>query len=273
MESLTCRLLPFVAAAGPLQMAADETLLTSAAAGVASLRFYAWTPATLSLGYFQPEQLRHAHPRLPELPFVRRPSGGATLVHHHEVTYALALPAGTPWQRGESWLCRMHQIIVAALAELGVRAGTCAATSSITLPNTVAGRDRFTRTATDVRESINPLTGGEDQILCFLQHTPGDVLIDQAKIVGSAQRRHQQALLQHGAILLRQSDYTPELPGIYELTGKLLSIEDVQQAVIRQCAKHTGWRVVDSDWTDAEQRITAELNAAKYATAAWNRKR
>src|SRR5205814_9219218 len=98
MSIPVCRLLPYAVADGPHNMAADEVLLESAAAGIASLRFYGWSEATLSLGYFQPERLRHEDERLTGLPYVRRPSGGATLVHHHEVTYALALPAGPPWQ-------------------------------------------------------------------------------------------------------------------------------------------------------------------------------
>src|SRR4051812_49790187 len=100
-------------------MAADEAMLEAAAAGAASLRFYAWEPATLSLGYFQPEAVRHTDARLAALPFVRRPSGGATLVHDHELTYALALPPGPPWQPPGSpaaaWLGRMHAVLATAL--------------------------------------------------------------------------------------------------------------------------------------------------------------
>ena len=52
------RLLPYSEADGPHNMAADETLLESAVRGLASLRFYGWSPPTLSLGYFQPERSR-----------------------------------------------------------------------------------------------------------------------------------------------------------------------------------------------------------------------
>src|SRR5262245_36618496 len=101
-------------------MAADEALLETALAGRASLRFYGWDRATVSLGYFQPERLRHEDPRLVSLPSVRRPSGGAMLVHHHEVTYVLTLPPGPLWQTGhaaQDWLRRMHEVIAAALAD------------------------------------------------------------------------------------------------------------------------------------------------------------
>src|ERR671938_8152 len=94
----TCRLLPSETADGPYQMAADDVLLAAAVEGVPSLGFYAGAPPTLSLGYFQRADERLADPKLAALPFVRRASGGGALVHHHEVTYALALPAGPPWQ-------------------------------------------------------------------------------------------------------------------------------------------------------------------------------
>src|SRR5437763_11931797 len=101
-------------------MATDEALLESALAGVATLRFYGWSEPTLSLGYFQSHTVRLADPLLAELPFVRRPSGGDTLVHHHELTYALALPR--TWQGDRPWLVRMHEVIRNALAGFGVAA-------------------------------------------------------------------------------------------------------------------------------------------------------
>ncbi len=239
------RLLPYAAADGPHNMAADEALLESAAAGVASLRFYGWTPATLSLGYFQPERLRHEDECLARLPFVRRPSGGATLVHDRELTYALALPAGKPWQEGPSWLCRMHRIIAAALADLCVGARTV--------------RDREERQ--------------HGPTLCFQHWTAGDLVVGEAKIVGSAQRRQRGALVQHGAILLAASPHTPVLPGIAELTGRRLEVADVRAAVGRELARQTAWDLVPGDWTDPERQRIAELVAVKYTRRTWNCKR
>jgi lipoyl(octanoyl) transferase len=241
----TCRLLPYAAADGPHNMAADEVLLRSAAEGTASLRFYGWTEATLSLGYFQPERLRSADERLAGLPYVRRPSGGDTLVHHHEVTYALALPPGQPWHSGESWLCRMHQIIQMALNELEV---PCRLHSAV-------GKPQFTGS------------------LCFQHFSDADVILANAKIVGSAQRRQRGALLQHGAILLAGSPFTAALPGIRELAGKTLAIEEVCTAVERAFARSTGWELVAGVWTAAERLSIAELVVAKYTQDAWNRKR
>jgi lipoyl(octanoyl) transferase len=248
VETLSVRLLPFAVAGGPENMAADEALLHAAQRGVASLRFYGWSEPTLSLGYFQPEALRRADPRLAALPYVRRPSGGATLVHHHEVTYALALPARAPWQpasTGHVWLKRMHGIVAAALGGLGVAA----------------------------RSHVPSLADEFPGFLCFRHFAAGDLLLGGAKVVGSAQRRHRGALLQHGAILLAQSPFTPELPGILELTGLRLTTEEVCAAVGTAFARATGWALVAGDVSEEERQVANGLRERKYAEDAWNRKR
>src|SRR5438552_1026986 len=118
---LSCRLLPDAVADGPANMAGDEVLLRSAAAGQPSLRFYGWTEAILSLGYFQPAARRLEDPLLRDLPFVRRPTGGDALVHQHELTYCLAVSAARARRSVAPWLA-MHEVIAAALAEFGVDA-------------------------------------------------------------------------------------------------------------------------------------------------------
>jgi lipoate-protein ligase A len=238
------RLLPFSEADGPHNMAADETLLEAAGAGQASLRFYGWSAAALSLGYFQPHTVHISDPRLAILPYVRRPTGGAALVHHHELTYALALPAGTSWQtRGDPWLLRMHAIVAEALTGLGA-----------------------------APKSVGQETKHGDN-LCFLHHTPGDLRIGPNKVVGSAQRRQRGALLQHGAVLLAASPSTPTLPGVAELCGRRLSALEVVDAVKECFVRRTGWRLQAGDWTEEERRRIDGLIVEKYSRPAWNDKR
>jgi lipoate-protein ligase A len=240
------RLLPYAVAGAAANMAADETLLESAAAGVASFRLYGWTEPTLSLGYFQASAAARAEPRLAALPWVRRASGGAALVHHREITYALALPPGPPWQpRCACWLRQMHVILQAALASCGVAARLC--------PPQEAHK--------------------RGEILCFLHQTPDDLLVGGVKVAGSAQRKQRGALLQHGGLLLAASPATPELPGIAELAGVRLSEDAVRGAILDRLESRTGWRLLPGGWTDAEERRRGELAAAKYARPAWNAKR
>jgi lipoate-protein ligase A len=246
MDAPCCRLLPFEAADGPANMAADEVLLEAAERGAASLRFYQWSVPTLSLGYFQPEAPRRSDPRLAGLPWVRRATGGGALVHHFEITYALALPPGVPWQRrGESWACRLHGVLRAALASLGVPSLSCG-----------EGGEK-----------------GRGEFLCFLHQTPGDVLLGGHKVVGSAQRKRRGAVLQHGSLLLAVSPFTPSLPGIFDLSRIHLPSAAVRAAAVEHFGRETGWKLDENDWTGQERQRREELIAAKYATEAWNRRR
>jgi lipoate-protein ligase A len=245
MNATSCRLLPYEIADGPANMAADEVLLESAVLSIASLRFYGWSQATVSLGYFQPTSVRLADPLLADRPFVRRPTGGATLLHHYELTYALAVPAGSPWHSATPWLPRMHGIIARALGELGAEVRPHAAAAS-------------------------PAFSGH---LCFMHWTPGDLIAGNAKITGSAQRKQRGALLQHGSILLAQSPCTPMLPGVRELTGNDLAPEAVRSAVLTEFARETSWRIEPATWALAEIERRQELVVTRYANDVWNKKR
>jgi lipoate-protein ligase A len=239
------RHLPFAVADGPANMAADEAMLVAAAEGTASLRFYGWSPATLSLGYFQSASVRNGDPRFAPLPYVRRATGGGTLIHDRELTYALALPAGLPWQSAAPWMPRFHDTIRAALAGLGLGDAVRLAAAEEVL----------------------------GKALCFHKQTVGDILCRGQKIVGSAQRKQRRCLLQHGSILLRQSRWASEVPGIFELTGVDLSPDAVREAVLRQFAESTEWTIETGVWSDAETRLIATLVREKFANASWNDKR
>jgi lipoate-protein ligase A len=240
------RLLSFEVADGPSNMAADQVLLEAAEQGQACMRLYGWSTPTLSLGYFQPEAARWSDPQLAALPWVRRATGGEALVHHFELTYTLALPPGLPWQKGdESWICHMHDILRAALSSLGVSWRGC-------------GHEETKRLGA---------------FLCFLHQTPGDVLLAGHKVIGSAQRKQRGALLQHGAILLASSPFTPSLPGIRDLCGIALTPQAVRAAMVEHFSRSTGWQLSEQDWTEAERRRRGELVEVRYASQVWNGKR
>jgi lipoyl(octanoyl) transferase len=240
------RVLPIAAADGATNMAADEALLESAMRGVASLRFYMWSVPTLSLGYFQPAEDRAREANLAHLAWVRRSTGGAAIVHHHELTYALALPSGKEWASAEHWICRFHHILQRVLAGHGVRS--------------------------------HAVVCGEEQklgaVVCFLHQTPGDLLIGGSKVAGSAQRKMRGALLQHGSILLHRSEYVPNLAGICDIpSAPRLAPNQLADKLKAAFAADTGWELVSGAWTAEELSRTAAIRAEKYANPSWNEKR
>ena len=244
------RILPFAALSGAGNMAADEAmLLTAAERGTASFRAYSWTEPTLTLGYFQEAEVRSDDPLIADLAWVRRSTGGATIVHDPatELTYSLALPAGKEWQpKGESWICRMHEYLretVEAVWGIESKLVACGA-----------------------EQKLGP-------VLCFRHQTPGDLLVGGHKIAGSAQRKHKGALLQHGSFLLRQSPFAPSLPGLLELTQKAITADELAIALARRVAVETGWHLHPGPWTDDELRAARRIEIEKYGSIAWNEKR
>src|SRR5258706_6842935 len=79
-----------------LNMALDEALLeTAPALAQPVLRFYAWTEAGASFGYFQ----KHAEIEQMTLlrPLIRRPTGGGLVPHDADWTYSLVFRPQDPW--------------------------------------------------------------------------------------------------------------------------------------------------------------------------------
>ena len=183
-------------------MAVDEALLEAAVRRQeCSLRWYSWSEATLSLGYFQPDSLLANSPELNGLPRVRRLSGGGAILHHHEWTYSCAVPSRHGLAREPQKLySAIHERVITVLRRFGVdshlRGETCA-----------SARDEF---------------------LCFARGDASDILCAGHKIMGSAQRRRRGAVLQHGSLLLRRSKFAPRFPGIDELNPQLAFHENLR---------------------------------------------
>ncbi len=212
---------------GPWNMAVDETLLWDAVEnGIATLRFYQWSEPTLSLGYFQRYADRAQHPASRDCAVVRRQTGGGAILHDRELTYSLALPAGHSLARHAPCLYEaVHAAFIAALTTL----------QPVQSPLWIRGK---------LTESSG--AGADDSFLCFQRQSPGDVVLAPAghgptwKVLGSAQRRHRGAILQHGSLLVQQSPAAPELPGLYDLNGLNPRIPELNRHGLHRIGRRTG---------------------------------
>src|SRR5262249_28057926 len=159
-------------AAGAWNMAVDEMLLNDALRDsiVPTLRIYSWSEPTLSLGYFQRASEVRGHPNFLTVPLIRRCTGGGAILHDHEWTYSLILPACF----AKSFPSRtLYQ-----LAHLSLRQAFL-----------VAGISTYLHESSGDREDAN-----EAEFLCFSRRAEGDLIAGGFKIAGSAQRRRQGAL-------------------------------------------------------------------------------
>lgn len=158
-------------------MARDQALLELAHEHqVGVLRLYQWDPFCLSFGRHEPALRRYDRARLTGqgLDCVRRPTGGRAVWHARELTYSVTTPTSW-WAAPRNAYRAVHQVFMQALAELGVE------TSLARPPERATGLDAGA---------------------CFASPAGGEVLVGDAKVLGSAQVTEGAALLQHGSLLL-----------------------------------------------------------------------
>lgn len=143
-----------------------------------TLRFYTWQPTAISLGYHQrqyPDFWNHLTWNGQPVDLVRRPTGGRAVLHQGDLTYAVVM-SGLPGQRMQAYQ-QICEFLIQGWRSLGVE-----------LFYGHAGRGYI----------HNPN--------CFGSATAADlVLEDGTKLIGSAQLRRGDAVLQHGSMRLQPS--------------------------------------------------------------------
>lgn len=231
---------------GVRNMAIDEALLEAALDhGECTVRWYRWKSATVSLGYFQDKDAAAAIPAFAGLDVVRRLTGGGAILHHHEWTYSCSVPPGHPLSQTPSQIYELvHARIITGLAKLGVGAAA-------------------------LRGSNNASAEGE--FLCFGRGDCRDVVLAGQKIVGSAQRRRRGAVLQHGSLLLRRSEYAPQFPGVFDLAVCGPFDTDVIRWLGESIGTIFGNPRIADEYQKSVQDRALELDA-RYRTLDWGRR-
>lgn len=161
-------------------MAIDEAIYRCAGPDrPPTLRFYTWTNPTLSLGCFQDYKKVVSEPFIVhnKMDVVRRITGGRSVLHHKEVTYAVVAPLAGDFQ-GDSLqqsYQRIAQALNLAIERLGIDQSTLSWESG-------------------TKRSSLPQ--------CFVTVSRYEISQNTRKIIGSAQKRSRDRFLQHGSILL-----------------------------------------------------------------------
>jgi lipoyl(octanoyl) transferase len=180
-QKTTWRLIEHPPAKGAWNMAVDEAILESVYKGDSptTLRLYAWQPACLSLGHAQPfSEVNIQALAANGWEVVRRPTGGRAILHVNELTYAVIAPETEPRVKGgvmKSYL-RLSHTLVEALKLLGL------------------APQANKKNQQDKKEKPNPV--------CFEVPSHYEITVNGKKLIGSAQARRQEGILQHGTLPL-----------------------------------------------------------------------
>jgi lipoate-protein ligase A len=163
-----------------MNMAIDEALLETAV--LPTIRFYRWRSPALSFGYFG--KFSDVAIYEAERDLVRRWTGGGIVFHGDDLTYSIVIPSSDPVFDESSIAIyeKIHRALCGALATTGQRA-------------VVARGVEPGLFSAATRAGVN--ASGYN---CFANPVRADVMMDDRKIAGAAQRRTRRGLLQQGSI-------------------------------------------------------------------------
>ena len=240
-----------VPSAGAWNMSVDQALLESVeATGIPVIRIYRWAPATLSLGYFQILDDRNQHTGSLTCPVVRRASGGGAILHDQETTYSLCFPSSNRWSKRNTEIYTLvHDCITESLNDWEIE---------VTAYNSEVSKQTETVSSS---------------FMCFSRRADGDLILDGNKVVGSAQRRSKNALLQHGSVLWERSSFATELPGIEDLAEHSVDTEQIAESFVTRLSKKLDLSMQREELTDAEHEKSRKIMATKFGLESWTRNR
>jgi lipoate-protein ligase A len=256
---------------GAYNMAVDEAIMLAVSDGksLPTLRLYDWSPLCLSLGYGQ--RLRDADlTRIDTAGWqiVRRPTGGKAILHGNELTYSVAIPKDHQLAQGdvvESYR-RISEALLTALRYLGLSP------------------------ASEMQAKGNSGLGP----VCFEVPSHYEITSGGKKLIGSAQVRRKDGILQHGTLplsgdialicdalaypdeasreaakeLVRQRATTLEA-----VLGEAIAWETTAESLVRGFAGAFDLDLAESSLSTEEIDMTHQLVQERYAHADWTNKR
>lgn len=259
---------------GSYNMALDECLIKwqCEEGFLPTLRFYEWENPTVTIGYFQKNQeISLEALKKYNGDFVRRQTGGRSVLHHDELTYSVIVPESYPNMPAS--VTDAYRVISMGILEgyklLGLDA-------SFSVP----------KTADEKNQLKNPASA-----VCFDAPSWYEVVVNDKKIAGSAQTRQKGSILQHGSVPLNI-----DVDMLYDLY--IFSSDAVRDRMKKRFLDRATWinaesatpktmadlykafekgfeigldiELVPYELTEAQEKEVQELATTKYGTEEWN---
>lgn len=182
------------------------------------LRIYQWQPQCISLGYSQdPDKFLNVKECQNQgWDIVKRLTGGGIVFHNaDEITYSLFLPKNHPkLPKGIIPSCNfISDILVKSLNDIGLQDASLA--------------------------SKKGLGNNRGSAICFARPTKYEIVVDDKKIVGSAQKQGEKYLMQHGSICIKKNDPSIEKCLKTKHIDNSIGINDLNNTL-------TGQKIIDT---------------------------
>jgi lipoate-protein ligase A len=240
-------------------MALDEAIATAVKRGNSppTLRLYGWDRPSVSVGYFQNVcDIDSDYCIKKGIPIVRRPTGGRAILHDGEITYSFSVKTDTGvFSKGllDSYK-KISKAFGLALSKIGL-----------------ASELKLQR---ESHRNRSPL--------CFQTTSYGEITINNKKVIGSAQKRWPDGLLQQGSIpftldedeiakvfRLKSSETGEKFTGLKNVLPDL-SIDSLKSAIRVSFEEIFNIRLILSFPSQAEVSLAEEIEVKKYHSPLWN---
>jgi lipoate-protein ligase A len=252
---------------GQSNMAIDEAIARISdendGSAVPALRTYGWHPYTISLGYHQSlDDIDVVKCRNDGIAVVHRPTGGRAILHAEELTYSVVIPKHSIFYHDS--IIKVYEIISKAI---------------------VAGLNQIGIDVKFDRATFTPknFSKGKMSMLCYASSVQHEIGANGRKLVGSAQRRIGNTILQHGSILigpehLRLVDYLAK-PREYKKSALLLMqnkttflnellekdthFKEIQAALLQGFQEELGVELVEEELIESEKELADNLKTLR----------
>ena len=270
---------------GFMNMAIDEAIMIAHREGLVppTIRFYQWSPAAVSLGYFQDleKEIDVDVCKNLGIDIVRRPTGGKAVLHDKELTYSFIIRENHPLVN-DSILETYKKIsggIIRGLSYLGIKA------------ELVPLREKLKSTPSG-NEAKSEIPHSDIKSICFSVPSQYEVQVEGKKIVGSAQVRKREIVLQHGSLLIElekdklfsvfnfpsvqireRLKIRFKATSLEEILKKKINFSELSEILPRGFEEEFGVKLTEGKLTKQEEKISKDLLENKYSTYEWNYER
>ncbi len=270
---------------GFMNMAIDEAIMIAHREGLVppTIRFYQWSPAAVSLGYFQDlkKEIDVDACKNLGIDIIRRPTGGKAVLHDKELTYSFIIKENHPLVN-DSILETYKKIsggMIRGLFYLGIKA------------ELVPLREKL-KSSSSGNEIKSIISHSDIKSICFSVPSQYEVQVEGKKIVGSAQVRKREIVLQHGSLLIelekdklfsvfnfpsvqiREGLKTRfKATSLEEILKRKINFSELSEILPRGFEEEFGVKLSEGKLTEQEEKISKDLLKNKYSTYEWNYER
>jgi len=253
---------------GDYNMAKDEAILRMySCQKIPTLRIYGWNAPWVSLGYNQKAEDVLNMPI--GVPFVRRITGGAAILHDQEITYSIScsrndLDLSNSVKESYRVICSFLKFFY---LELGLKAEFAV--------------EAF-RKNKDLISSRESFSFDKQENFCFSAWQKLDLLVNGKKIGGNAQRYTRNAIFQQGSIpqeidflkirkIIKKSDNSFKTAGCLNyFLEKITDFSFLEHRLKDAFRKTFDINLVEKGLTVQEKNICKDLFNNKYINNSWN---